>query len=138
MTEVNIKLGQKLYKYSTIHLLKYEVFGILEREEGTYYQLRCLSCEHSYPCEVLVKFNDNKKLKYVSILNDSEEDKQYYWHTDEGKDFYYSSKKEALENLYKRNIKLCEEKIKELENQIKNNKDSILKYNEQLKGLLDD
>jgi hypothetical protein len=138
MVQVNIKLGQKLYKYSTLYLMKYEVFGILEREEGVYYQIRCLSCTHSCPCEVLVKFNDNGKLKYVSMLNDSEEDRQYYWHTDEGIDFYYFSKKEALENLYKRKIELCEKKIKELENQIENNKESILKYNEQLKGLLDD
>jgi hypothetical protein len=135
---MEIKLGQRLYKYSSFYLMEYEIFGILEREDGIYYQVRCLSCKHNNLCEVLIKFNDNGKLKYVSMLNDCEEDKQYYWHTDEGKDFYYPSKKEALEKLYKRNIKLCEERIKELERQIQDRKESLLKYNEQLKGLLDD
>lgn len=137
MKNAEIKIGQKLYKYSTFYLMEYEVFGILEREDGIYYQIKCLSCQHGEKCEVLIKWNDNNKLKYVSMLNNCSEDdeKQYYWHTDEGKDFYCLSKKDALEKLLQRNIKLCEEQVNDLEKRIKDKKESILKYKEQLKGL---
>jgi hypothetical protein len=118
--------------------MEYEVFGILEREEGTYYQIKSLSCRHSGHCEVLIKWGDNNKLKYVSMLNEDDEDckdTQYYWHTDEWQDFYYTTKKEALERVYQRSIKSCEEKILDYKKLIKTTEESILKYKEKLKGL---
>ena len=39
---MELKLGQKLYKFSIAEiLLKYEVYGILNTEAGIYYQIRC-------------------------------------------------------------------------------------------------
>jgi len=132
---IELKLGQKLYKYSTIYLMEYEVFGILEREDGKYYQIRCLSCQHGEQCEILIKIDDNKKLKYVSILNENEESSQYYWHTTDDRDYYCLSKKEAMEKVFERNILHCEKNISELKEQIKNKEQSIIKYRELIKAL---
>ena len=127
---IELKLGQKLYKYSTIYLMQYEVFGILDREDGKYYQIRCLSCRHGEQCEILIKIDDNKKLKYVSILNENEESSQYYWHTTDDRDYYCLSKKEAMEKVFERNILQCKKNISELKEQIKNNEQSIIEYRE--------
>lgn len=132
---IELKLGQKLYKYSTIYLMQYEVFGILEREDGKYYQIRCLSCRHGEQCEILIKIDDNKKLKYVSILNENEESSQYYWHITDDGDYYCLSKKEAMEKVFERNILHCEKNISELKEQIKNKEQSIIKYRELIKAL---
>lgn len=132
---MKLELGKKLYKYSSFYLMEYEVFGILEREDGLYWQIRCLSCKHGYKCEVLIKEDDNKKLKYVSMLNEDEGDRQYYWHTTEDKDFYCLTKKEALEKVLERSIKSCEKEISDLEERIKNKEQSIIEYKEKLKGL---
>lgn len=132
---MELKLGQKLYKYSSFYLMQYEVFGILEREDGKYYQIKCLSCKHGADCEVLIKLDDNKKLKYVSMLNENEEDRQYYWHTTEDKDFYCLSKKEALEKVLERSIRSCEKEISDLKERIKNKEQNIIEYKEKLKGL---
>jgi len=128
MTKLNLKINDTLYKYSSPSLMIYKVFGILEREDGIYYQIRCESCHHGKKCEVLIRVDDQGRLVYVSMLNEDEEDKQYYWHTTDEDDFYQLHKPYALENVVKRNIKCCynqkrklelEEYLKELEDEIK-------------------
>lgn len=137
--KMEIKLGQKLYKYATFYLMEYEVFGILQREEGEYYQVRCNSCKHGTKCEVLLKFNDQQKLIYVSMLNEDEEDKQYYWHVSStisgAEEYYHFSKKDALTAVLGRAIKSEEESIKKFEENIKRCKETILKHQEYLKGI---
>lgn len=133
-----LKLGQKIYKYSTIYLMQYEVFGILEREDGTYYQIRCLSRTHCEGCEVLIKLDDVGRFKYVSMLNKYDEDEencQHHWHTCDNDYYYCLSKKEAMEKVFKRNISLCEKSISLLKEQIKNNERSIIQYKELIKAL---
>lgn len=133
---MKLKIKQKLYKYSTIYLMEYEVFGILQREDGEYYQIRCKTCKDHNFCEVLIKLNDNDKFKYVSMLNENEDNKQYYWHTtDDDNDYYCLTKKEALEKVLNRNIKLCEKQIKEKKKIIQNIEKNIIEYKEQLKAL---
>lgn len=132
---MNLKLNQKLYKYSSFYLMEYEVFGILEREDGIYYQIRCESCRHGYKCEVLIKLDDNKNYKYVSMLNEDEDDRQYYWHTTEGQDFFCLTKRESLNKVLERSIKSLQKEISDLRDNISQKKERIIEYKEQLKGL---
>lgn len=136
---IELKLGQKLYKYSSPRgtfrylLLEYEVFGILEREEGRYYQIRCLSFKDKKDV-VIIKLDDNKRFKYVSMLN--EDDEQYFWHeTEENQDYYCLSKKESLLVVYNRRIKACKDEISKLNKEIEHNKQYIIDYEETIKGL---
>ena len=131
---MTIKLKQKLYKYSSCYLMEYEVFGVLQREEGEYYQIECKTCRNHYSCEVLIKLDENRRFKYVSMIND-EDNEQYHWHTTDDKDYYCLSKKEALEKVLNRNIELCKKKITEKKEEIKGYQQSIITYKEQLKGL---
>lgn len=136
--KIKLKLGQKIYKYSTIYLMEYEVFGVLEREDGTYYQIKCLSCTHCEGCEVLIKLDDVGRFKYVSMLNKYDEDVEnceYHWHTTDDKDYYCLSKKEAMEKVFKRNISLCETSISQLKEQIKDKERTIIQYKELIKAL---
>jgi O6-methylguanine-DNA--protein-cysteine methyltransferase len=133
--KIELKLGDSLYKYSSINLLIYTVFGIVQREEGKYYQVRCTSCNHGNKCEVLIKEDDRGKLVYVSMLNEDEEDKQYYWHMTDQNSSYELTKKAALTNVINRNIEYNNNKIKELQDQIKTWENETTRHREYLKGL---
>ena len=132
---IEIQLGQELFKYATIHFMKYKVVSILDREDGRYYQIRCLTCNHDRSCEILIKLDDRKNLKYVSMLNDDEEDPQYYWHTTDDGDFYCLTKKQSLEKLYERAMKKVKKEICEHREEIKRKEQKLIKYKEILKGL---
>ena len=132
---MNLKINDNLNKYAFPNLLIYKVFGILEREDGTYWQIRCNSCQHGEKCEVLIKKDDNNQLVYVSILNEDEDDKQYYWHTTGENNYYQLSKKSALESVIKRNIKSCKNEIKELQERIESVEKRKNQQEEYLKGL---
>jgi hypothetical protein len=130
-----LKIGQDLYKYieddAFNTLLEYEVFGILQREEGEYYKIICKSCNHGWSCEVLIKLDDEGKFKYVCMLNDREEDPQYFAHQTTGEcEYYYLTRDEAVEvkliqplqkeiEEIKGNIKCLKEKQQEKENELK-------------------
>jgi hypothetical protein len=135
---MELKLGQKLYKYSQQspnYLLAYEVIGILEREDGTYWQIKCLTCKHEYVCEVLIKLDDEKKLKYVSMY--SKEYSHYQLHITSGQDFYCLTKKEALTVVYERHICSLQKEISDLKDRIENKEKTIFECKEKLKGLND-
>ena len=132
---IEIQLGQELFKYATVNLMRYKVFGILDREDGKYYQIRCLTCSHGRLCEVLIKLDDCKNLKYVSMLNDEEEDLRYYWHTTDDGDFYCLTKKQSLEKYYERAMKKVKKEIYEHQEEIKRKEQKLIKYKEILKGL---
>lgn len=132
-----MNIGQKLYKYSSVHLLEYTVTGILTREEGLYYQVLCNSCNHSKNCEILIHRNDEGCLVYVSMITDLDEDEKhhYAWHETMDKDYFYATKKEALDRVFRRNIRALEEELKNLQTRVTNRKESIERYEGYLKGL---
>jgi hypothetical protein len=134
---IKLKIGQELYRYSKFyHIMRYEVFGILQREEGEYYQIVCKNCNHlNWNCEVLIKLSDENEFKYVSMLNDREENPQYHFHITDFGECYCLTKKEALEKLFYRRIELLEEQIKEKKKEIIKKKEKLTEFKEQLKAL---
>lgn len=134
---IKLKIGQELYRYSKFyHIMRYEVFGILQREEGEYYQIVCKDCRHlNWNCEVLIKLSDENEFKYVSMLNDREGNSQYHFHTTDFGECYCLTKTEALKRLFNRRIRLLEEQIAEEKEIIKTKEKELTEFREQLKAL---
>lgn len=133
--KIKLKLGDVLYKYATTKLLNYTVFGLVHREEGIYYQIRCNDCLTHDKCEVLIKENDRGNLVYVSMLNENYQDKQFYWHVTDDLHSYALTKKSALSSRIKSNIQWNNEKIQELRERIEALQTATMKSTEYLKAL---
>ena len=96
MTKAHTKelnIGDKLYKFLLTGVAEYEVFGARNYAHSTHYEIRCKNCEHGYTCEVLIVPGEKNTYSYVEMLNEVENDRQYYWHSDSP---YFLTKEEAL------------------------------------------
>lgn len=125
-----LKVGDKLYRYTGVKILAYEVYGVVTRDVGTMYEVRCLDCNDHAGCELLIADGGKNGYKFIDMIS---EENQSYWHnTDNGKERYMLTKDEAVKNrlesaidYYKeqkqkseKNIKHCEDKISEHESLI--------------------
>ena len=78
-----LNLGDKLHRYvPLVGYFEYTVIGIRQNERGVQYEVRCDSCSHGWKCELLIAVNDYKKLAYVCMLNNDDEDDQKCFHND--------------------------------------------------------
>ena len=87
-----MKIGDTVYKKVLFNgVLSYKVFEIREQKEIVFYAIRCEDCKHYPHCELLITVSDGtknkpdneKEYKYVSMLNDNEENPQYLTHSTE-------------------------------------------------------
>lgn len=126
-----MKINDKLYRFVALKgVFTYNISGIVQRENGNFYELTCENCSGVFhpkdSCKVLVaknKTGTKKGFKFIEMLNNDDE---YYWHSDDM--FFYQNKKEAVKQYYQKAIRENEEKITELEAGIKNRKDNIIIY----------
>jgi hypothetical protein len=111
-----LNIGDKVYKYLSLHgVMTYEVIGKREYRENIQYELQCKNCKHGYPCELLITLNDNGRYVYVAMLNDDEEDPQYYFHIGEP---FFLAKQEALINKGEVHISEYKLEINKLKTQL--------------------
>jgi len=132
----NLKIGQKFYKYSSPYLIEYELSGILRRKEGLYYQLKSIDCDLKKLIgdEIIIKLDDTNNFKYISMINE-DDSQEHYWHATSAGYYFYLTKKEALTQLLKNNIKVYENKLAKLKEYTDELQSKILEYKEQLKAL---
>jgi len=123
-----IEIGQHFYGYASFVLLEYVIIDIQKlttlNNEKTFYIAECLSCKHGKNCIVAFTYNDFRELAYSHMVNENEEEKQFYWHNSEP-EFIFKSKKEA-------EIYICSKKIKYFRENIDKANNKILKLNKDL------
>jgi len=129
---IKLKIGDELFKYQPLKgIWSYIVLGVRDYGDSVLYEIECQACNDHEKCRILVAQNDNQKsFHYVSIVNDDEEHEQYYWHI---QNEYYVSKNDCKRQAYKKEVEYKENRIKELEAQLKTVKDSLT----ELKLLID-
>ena len=109
-----MNIGTKLYRWITAAgLFSYEVVGKREYKDDVQYEVECQTCSHGWKCLLLVALDDNKKLQYVKMINDDEDDikEQKHFHTHSGE--FHLSKEDALIEYYKNTLKWYKDKINE-------------------------
>jgi septal ring factor EnvC (AmiA/AmiB activator) len=116
-----LKRGDKLYRYTGVSILSYEVTGVVTRSVGTLYIVMCLDCHDHEQCELLLaESKENHGFKFIDMITS---DLQSYWHDDSDRyQRFQLSKDEAV-------IKRNEAFIDTLEEQNKESASSI-EYNE--------
>lgn len=111
-----MRIGTQLYRYIPLSgIWEYTVIGIHEYEDRKQFAVRSESCTHGWKCELLIAYDDNGRLKYVSMLNNDEEDDQSYWHVDDETRprYFYSTKAEAHLECYTRLEQKYKDKIQQ-------------------------
>ena len=112
-----LKIGDNLYRYTGVSIMEYVVYGVVERDVGTLYELRCLSCRDHSDCELLVaESKQNFGFRFIDMI--SSED-QSYWHSDT--DPYQRFERTKNDAVIMQN----ESHIKLLKDNIRKSKDSI-------------
>lgn len=117
---MKIEIGTKLWN-GGYPMMTYEVTAVIKRDKNTQYEILCKSCNHSNQCILLITKNDHKKLVYVGMVNENDEDdfsdKHYYFHKDNG-NFHLTKEEAEIEKVTKR-IDRCDEEIRKHEDGIK-------------------
>ena len=134
----DLNIGDKLWNGGFL-MLSYEVTAVIKREKNTQYEILCQSCKHSDPCRLLITKDDYKKLVYVGMVNEGDEDefvdKHYYFHKDNG--HFHLTKEEAEVEKVTGYISRCKENIEKGEKQIEYEKKEMEKFEDRLKAYLE-
>lgn len=131
-----IKIGDNLYRFTGVSILSYEVFGIVEREKGRMYEIRCLDCRDHDQCQLLVVETQSDGLRHVSMISEEE---QEYWHKIDGPEQRYeTTKNRAVANRTRHAIKSFQDAIEKKEESIERDKKQISKLKATLEALDED
>jgi len=121
---INLKIGDFLYKYIR-GIFKYKVVSIRTDEFSTQYVVECMECKDHDNCKVLITQIDNyDAFIYVAMIDEDEENEQYYFHNDRDYYFFQSEiqvKKQCAKILISKKeteLKNLKERIKKLESDI--------------------
>ena len=123
-----MKIGTSLWRYINcggIH--EFKCIGIRQYEKDTLYELEDQACTHGWKCKVLVG-GATDKLRYISMTNDDEEDSHEYWHTDNT--LFRLRKEQAELDLINSNLAIVRTNLKQAEDRLKREKESLAKYEE--------
>ena len=124
-TKSKLKIGDKLYRYTGTSIMSYEVYGVVKRDVGTLYEIRCLDCRDHPDCEILIAESKDGYV-FVDMINQDDQD---IWHRTS--DAYH--RYERTKNLAVKNRKRWT--IDYIKKQIRQSKDSIEKNEERVKEL---
>ena len=129
-----LDIGTTLYRYFP-HVISpgianYKVVGIREHVEGYHYEVECLNCKHGKNCIMLV-VPDDDKLIYVRLINEDEEDRQYFWHSDRENFFFLDSNKAKIAKLESA-VRLAKKEAEDAQKILENRKKQLDRLEESL------
>lgn len=115
---IKLQINDKLYNYQSLKgIFTYIVIGVRDYGESVLYEVECQNCKDHDNCRLLVSQVDNeKRFRYVTMINEDEENEQYYWHST---GYFYISKNDCKKAAYQEAIKFKEKEIEELKTKLK-------------------
>lgn len=103
------KIGTELFRYvDGAGVFRYVVDGIRTYNNEIQLEVECKTCSHGYQCRLLLAQDDRGRIFHVHLLNDSEEESQAYWHTNDGF-FFVVTSQEAKQQKVAKMIKSAED-----------------------------
>lgn len=131
-----LKIGDHLWRYTGVSILEYEVYGVVDREVGRMYEVKCLNCNDHSTCELLLADTKKEGYRYVDMISD---DNQKYWHRDSsGYNRYHRTKSQAIISRNEWTINFIKENIKKSKDSIASNERKILEMEAIIEGLKDE
>ena len=129
----SLKIGDHLWRYTGVSIAEYEVFGVVEREVGKMYEVRCLNCNDHPTCELLLADTKKDGYRYVDMISDEDQD---YWHRDSsGYMRYHRTKNEAMIERNRWTIEVVKEQIQKSKDSIASNERKLLELQAIIDGL---
>jgi len=123
-----MEIGTSLWRHikcGGIH--EYKCIGIRQYEKDTFYELEDQACTHGWKCQVLVG-GKLDALRYISMINDDEDEPQEYWHTDHN--FFRLRKEQAELDLIRVNLDIVKKNFEKAQAIFEREKASLAKYEE--------
>lgn len=131
-----LKIGDHLWRYTGVSIAEYEVFGIVDREVGRMYEVKCLNCNDHPTCELLLADTKKDGYRYVDMISDENQD---YWHKDySGYMRYHRTKNEAIISRNEWAINFTKENIQKSKDSIASNERKISEMEAIIQGLKDE
>lgn len=128
-----LKIGDHLWRYTGVSIAEYEVFGIVEREVGRMYEVKCLNCNDHQACELLLADTKTDGYRYVDMITEENQD---YWHKDSsGYNSYHLTKSEAMIARNEWTIGVVKEQIQASKDSIAKNEHKLLELQAVIDGL---
>lgn len=114
-----IKIGDELFRYvDGGGVFRYIVTGRREYADGVQLEVECKTCSHGWQCQLLIAENDYGRIIAVHMLNNTEEDDQRYWHTNEGH-YFVSTVEEAKAGKVEKLIRDAVQRVADARNVLK-------------------
>ena len=130
---ITLKIGDSLFAHVAMKgVFTYNVVGVRTYPETCAYEVECQSCSDHDKCRLLVVQVDNQsKFKYVCMLNDNEDNEQYYWHSENE---YFTSMSECKNAAYKKAVDHKRKEITTLELKLEEARKSLAEIVSLIKG----
>lgn len=115
---IKLQINDMLYSYKALKgIFTYIVRDVRNYEGCVLYEIECQECKDRDNCRLLVSQLDNRKrFKYVSMINEDEENEQYYWHSFEE---FFIMKNDCKKAAYQKAKEYKEKQIEELKTKLK-------------------
>ena len=115
---VKLQIDDELYNYQALNgIFTYTVRGVRDYGDSILYEIECQECRYHNNCRLLVSQIDNqKRFKYVSMINEDEENEQYYWHSTGD---FFITKNDCKKAAYQKAKEDKEKQIEELKSKLK-------------------
>jgi len=132
---INLNVGDELFNYQSFKgIFTYKIVGVREYENSRLYEIKCQECRDHAKCRVLVSQIDNlPQFQYVQMLNEDEENEQYYWHNNQ---VYFVSKNDCKKHAYNKAIEYHKKEIEKLENSLKKQKERLAEIQSLVDGVV--
>ena len=122
---VKLQINDELYNYQALKgIFTYIVCGVRDYGDSVLYEIECQECRDHDNCRLLVSQIDNqKRFKYVSMINEDEENEQYYWHST---DDFFMTKNDCKKAAYQKAKEYKEKQIEELKTKLKSAQENLI------------
>jgi hypothetical protein len=122
---IKLKINDELYNYQALKgIFTYIVRGVRDYSDSVLYEIECQESKDHDNCRLLVSQLDNqKRFKYVSMINEDEEKEQYYWHSI---DDFFISKNDCKKAAYQKAKEYKEKQIEELKAKLKSAQENLI------------
>ena len=122
---VKLQINDELYNYQALKgIFTYIVRVVRDYGDSILYEIECQECRDHAKCRLLVSQMDNqKRFKYVSMINEDEENEQYYWHSTGD---FFMSKNDCKKAAYQKAKEYKEKQIEELKTKLKSAQENLI------------
>ena len=122
---IKLQINDELYNYQALKgIFTYIVLGVRDYGDSILYEIECQECKDHANCRLLVSQIDNqKRFKYVSMINEDEDNEQYYWHS---LDDFFISKNDCKKAAYQKAKEYKEKQIEELKTKLESAQENLI------------